>query len=183
VPYTLFRLFLVHKISAYKYIYKNGGEKWEKKKKKEFPASWAGGDFGPPGRECARACGPAGPAVRGDGGGRRRGAGPHAREREGLTALTATEGGGVRPGSGQRRVPRRFSAVGPILRQGSGGEARAGEGGHGGGVNWTGGGLWQPVRGAVASVRGGVVAGAAIGCNRGRGGVPRDRDRVAELKR
>jgi hypothetical protein len=51
VPYNLFRLFLVHKISAYKYtyIYENGEKKWEKKKKKEFPASWAGGDFGPPG--------------------------------------------------------------------------------------------------------------------------------------
>jgi hypothetical protein len=53
----------------------------------------------------------------------------------------------------------------------------------GGGVNWTGGGLWRPVRGAVASVRCGVVAGAAIRCNRGLGGVPRDRDRVVEFKR
>jgi hypothetical protein len=101
----------------------------------------------------------------------------------GLTALMATEGGGSRPESGRRRIPRRFSAVGPVLRRGSGGEARAGAGYHGGGVNWTGGGLWWPVRGAVASVRDGVVAGAAIGCNRGQGGVPRDRDRVAELKR
>jgi hypothetical protein len=73
--------------------------------------------------------------------------------------------------------------VGPVLRRGSGGEAWAGEGGHEGGVNWTGSGLWRPVRGAVASVRGGVVVSAAIGCNQGRGGVPRDRDRVAELKR
>ena len=93
----------------------------------------------------------------------------------GLTALTATEGGGFRPESGRRRIPRRFSAVGPVLRWGSGGEARAGVGDHGGGVNWTGGGLWRPVHG-------GVVTGAAIGCNSGRGGVPRDRDRVAELK-
>jgi hypothetical protein len=101
----------------------------------------------------------------------------------GLTALTATEGGGFRPESGRRRIPQRFSVIGPVLQRGSGGEARAGVGDLGGGVNWTGGGLWRPVRGAVASVRGGVVAGAAIGCNRGRGGVPRDRDRVAELKR
>jgi hypothetical protein len=101
----------------------------------------------------------------------------------GLTTLTATEGGGVRLESGRRRIPRRFSAVGPVLRWGSGGEARPGAGDHGGGVNWTGGGLWRPVRGAMVSVRGGVVVGAAIGRNRGRGGVPRDRDRVAELKR
>jgi hypothetical protein len=53
----------------------------------------------------------------------------------------------------------------------------------GGAANLTGGGLWRPVCGAVVGVRGGVVAGAAIGCNRGRGGVPRDRDRVVELKR
>jgi hypothetical protein len=46
VPYNLFRLFLVHKISAHKYIYENGEKKWEKKKKKEFPASWAEGGGG-----------------------------------------------------------------------------------------------------------------------------------------
>jgi hypothetical protein len=39
VPYNLFGLFLVHKISAYKYIYENGEKKWEKKKKKEILAS------------------------------------------------------------------------------------------------------------------------------------------------
>jgi hypothetical protein len=43
VPYDLFKLFLVHKISAYKYIYENGKKKWEKKKEKGFLASWAGG--------------------------------------------------------------------------------------------------------------------------------------------
>jgi hypothetical protein len=182
VPYNLFRLFLVHKISAYKYIYENGEKKWEKKKKKEFPTSWAGGNFGPPRPERARA------RLRPSCVGATAGNGTVARARmpergRGLTALTATEGGGFRPESGRRRIPRRFSAVGPVLRRGSGGEARAGARDRGGGVNWTGGGLWRPVRGAVASVRGGVVAGAAIGCNRGRGGVPRDRDRVAELKR
>jgi hypothetical protein len=46
----------------------------------------------------------------------------------------------------------------------------------------TDGGLWRPVRGTVAGVHGGEVAGVAVGCNRGRGGVPRDCDRVAELK-
>jgi hypothetical protein len=36
VPYNLFKLFLVHKISAYKYIYENGEKKWEKKRRKDF---------------------------------------------------------------------------------------------------------------------------------------------------
>jgi hypothetical protein len=36
VPYNLFKLFLVHKISSYKYIYENGKKKWEKKKRKVF---------------------------------------------------------------------------------------------------------------------------------------------------
>jgi hypothetical protein len=49
VPYNLFRLFLVHKILASKYICENGKKKREKKKRKDFPASWAGGDFGPVG--------------------------------------------------------------------------------------------------------------------------------------
>jgi hypothetical protein len=118
----------------------------------------------------------------GDGGGRRRGAGP-TRQRGGLTAWTATEGeGGFDRSPADGEIPRRFSAVGLVLRRGGGGEARAGAGDHGGGVNLTGGGLWRPVRGTVAGVHGGKVAGAAVGCNRGRGGVPRDRDRVAELK-
>jgi hypothetical protein len=57
--------------------------------------------------------------------------------------------------------------VGPVLWRGSGGEARAGEGGHGGGVNWTSGGLWRPVRGTVASVRDGDAADAVASHNRG----------------
>jgi hypothetical protein len=100
----------------------------------------------------------------------------------GLTVLTATEGGGLRPESDRWRIPRRFSAVGPVVGRGSGGKAQPGARDHGGGVNWTSGGLWRSVRGAVASVRDGVVTGASIRSNRGRGGVPRDRDRVAELK-
>jgi hypothetical protein len=187
VPYNLFRLFFMHKISAYKYIYmKMGKRNGKRKRRRNFQLAGPGGNFGPPGRERARAGALAAQLaqLRGsDGGERRRGMGPHAREREGADGVDGNGGRGFRPESGRRRIPRRFSAVGPVLRRGSGGEARAGAGDHGGGVNWTGGGLWRPVRGAVASVRGGVVAGAAIGCNRGRGGVPRDRDRVAELKR
>jgi hypothetical protein len=36
VPYNLFKLFLVHKIAAYKYIYENRKRKWEKEKEKWF---------------------------------------------------------------------------------------------------------------------------------------------------
>jgi hypothetical protein len=115
-------------------------------------------------------------------GGRRRGAGPHARGREGLTALTATEGRGVRPGSGRRRVPRWFFVVGPVLWRGSGGEARAGDGGHGGGVNLACGGLWRPVRGTVAGARGGDVVGVVAGHNRGGKVALCDRESVAELR-
>jgi hypothetical protein len=34
VPYNLFKLFLVHKISVYKYIYENGKNNWKKEKRK-----------------------------------------------------------------------------------------------------------------------------------------------------
>jgi hypothetical protein len=102
------------------------------------------------------------------------------RER-GLTAWTAMEGGGVRPESGRRWNPRRFSAVVPVLRLGGGGEARAGVGDHMGGANLTGRGLWRPVRGTVAGVRGGDVAGAVAGHNRRGKVVHYDRESVAEL--
>jgi hypothetical protein len=45
----------------------------------------------------------------------------------------------------------------------------------------TGGGLGRPDRGAVVGAHGGEVAGEAAGCNRRWGGVPCDRERVAEL--
>ena len=60
--------------------------------------------------------------------------------------LNGDGGEGVGRGSAGE-IPRRFSAVGPVLRWGSGGEAQAGVGGHGGGVNLTGGGLGWPVHG------------------------------------
>jgi hypothetical protein len=58
VPYNLFRLFLVHKISIYAFIYEN------RKKEKDFLANWAEGDFGPTGgaRVATQAGGPARPA-------------------------------------------------------------------------------------------------------------------------
>jgi hypothetical protein len=56
-----------HKISAYNYIYENRKKKWEKKKRREFLLAGPGGDFGPHGRERARAGtagGPASPSAR-----------------------------------------------------------------------------------------------------------------------
>jgi hypothetical protein len=69
VPYNLFKLFLVHKISSYKYIYIYENRKWEKEKgflsylgRGEFlnqpgagarAAAWAGGPHGPPVGETA----------------------------------------------------------------------------------------------------------------------------------
>jgi hypothetical protein len=115
-----------------------------------------------------RACGPAGPAARERRRGRRRSTGPPAREREGANGVDANGGRErARPGFGRRRTPRRFSAVGPVLWRGSGGEARAGEVGHGGGANLACGGLWRPVRGAVAGARGGEAAGEVSGHDRG----------------
>jgi hypothetical protein len=186
VPYNLFRLFLVHKIPAYKYIYENGKKKWEKKKEKGFLASWAeGGILAQPGasaRAAAWAGGPLGPPA-----GETAGNGAVARAHmpgrgRGLTAFERRRGGGSRPEFGRRWNPRRFSAVVPVLRRGGGGEARAGAGDHRGGANLTCGGLWRPVRGAVTGVRGGDVAGAVAGHNRRGKVVPCDRESVAELR-
>jgi hypothetical protein len=69
----------------------------------------------------------------------------------------------------------------PVLRLGGSGEARAGAGDHRGGGNLTGGGLWRPVSGAVAGVRGGAVAGAGAGHKRRGKVVHCDRESVAEL--
>jgi hypothetical protein len=71
--------------------------------------------------------------------------------------------------------------VGPVLWRGGGGEARAGEGGHGGGTNFACGGLWRPVRGTLAGARGGDAAGEVVGHNRGEKMAPCDRESVAEL--
>jgi hypothetical protein len=93
VPYNLFRLFLVHKILASKYICENG----EKEKRKDFPASWAGGgDFGPDGTS-ARGRARFRPTWPSRAGRRPGGDGAAARactpERGGWTALTARREG------------------------------------------------------------------------------------------
>jgi hypothetical protein len=148
---------------------KMGKRNGKRKRERIFQLAGSGGNFGPPGASArTRAClRPSWPSCAG----RRRGTaqwrGP-ARQREGgADGVDDTEEGGARLGSGRRRVPRRFSAVGPVLWRGSGGEARAGEGGHGGGANLTGGGLWRPICGTVAGARGGDAAGGVAGHNRG----------------
>jgi hypothetical protein len=76
--------------------------------------------------------------------------------------------GGVDQGSAAGEIPRRFSAVGPVLWRGSGGEARLGVGDQGGGVNLTGGGSGVAGPRRVAGARGGEVVGEAIGRDRRR---------------
>jgi hypothetical protein len=160
--------------------------KWEKKRenknKRVFPALLGRGEFRPTWARARARLRPSWPSSEGETAGN----GVVARARmpgrgRGLTALTATEGGGFDRSPAGGEIPRRFSAVGPVLRRGGGGEARAGAGDHGGGANLTGGGLWRPVRGAVAGVRGGDVAGAVARHNRRGKVVPCDRESVAEL--
>jgi hypothetical protein len=85
---------------------------------------------------------------------------------------------GVRPVVESAAVLRRGSsfAVGRRWR----GTGRAGV--HRGWANLTCGGLWRPVRGAVAGVRDGDVNGAVAGHNRRGKVVPCDRESVAELR-
>src|SRR5688572_6663648 len=139
---------------------KLGKKSRKKKKERDSPLNRAGEEIWPTRRAGAGAlCGPNGPAARGRRRGRRRSAGPPAREREGgLTALLVTEGRGL-DRAGRRRAPRRFSAVGPVLWQGRGGEARAVGVGHDGGANLACGGLWRPVHDVVAGACGGEAAG------------------------
>jgi hypothetical protein len=107
VPYNLFRLFLVHKISIYEYIYENRKKKWKREKEKEFPANWAGGDFGPASagaRARARAGGPAGPRRSGAARADAVGAGPCVSERRGVTAWSGRRRGGGRTGRARPSV-------------------------------------------------------------------------------
>jgi hypothetical protein len=82
--------------------------------------------------------------------------------------LSGDREGEVDRGLATGEIPRRFSAVGPVLWRGSGGEARAGVGDHGGGVNLTGGGSGVAGPRWVAGARDGEVAGEATGCDRRR---------------
>jgi hypothetical protein len=130
VPYNLFKLFLVHKISAYKYIYMKMGKRNGKRKRKGFSCLLGrGGDFGPPGRERARGRGRrlTRPISGGDGGEWHRGAGPHVSEGRGVNgAEQATEGEkpiGARPPVKSRDGSPpwvRFCGGGAVARHGRG---------------------------------------------------------------
>jgi hypothetical protein len=101
VPYNLFKLFLVHKISVYKYIYENGKKKWKKEKGKEFSASWAGGDFSPASEGTGRM--PSQPMEERSGASGRHGRGPTCQREEGGNGVErATEGGGEPVGLDRR---------------------------------------------------------------------------------
>jgi hypothetical protein len=157
-------------------------------KRKCFSASWAeGGVFGPAERERARSHvgkRPTRPPAEetawgrhGDGAVAR----AHMLEEGGLTAGNSDRGEGAGRGSTASEIPRRSSAGGPVLRRGSGGEARAGVRGHGDGVNLTGGGLGWPVHGAAAGARGGEVACEAAERKRRWKRVRHDREGVVNL--
>ena len=95
--------------------------------------------------------------------------------------MMAMEGGGFDRSPAGGKIPRRFSAAGPVLRWGGGGEARVGAGDHGSGVNLACGGLWRPVRDTVAGARGGDAAGEVVGHNSMGEVACRDRESVSEL--
>jgi hypothetical protein len=161
-----------------------GKRKEKRKRRRDFQPAGPGGDFGPAG---ASARGrvrfrPSWPNCAGRRWGTAPWRGPTRQREGGADGVNGTEEGGARPGSGRRRVPRRFSTVGPVLWRGGGGEARAGEGGHEGGANFACGGLWRPVRGTVAGARGGDAAGEVAGHNSGGQVTPCDRESVAELR-
>jgi hypothetical protein len=119
---------------------------------------------------------------RGTAGERRCGAGPTCQRWGGsLTAWAVTEGGGGRPGSDRRWESATVLRRGSGSAAGGGGAARAGAGDHRGGVNLTSEGLGRQVRGAVAGAHDSEVAGEVAGCNGRWGGVPCDRECVAEL--
>jgi hypothetical protein len=160
-----------------------GKRKGKRKRERIFQPTGPGGILAQKAQARAggRAFGPLGPAARGDGGGTALRRGP-ARQREGGNSVNGTEGGArARPGAGRRRAPRRFSAVGPVLRWGNGGGAWAVDGGHGGGANFACGGLWWPVRGTAAGAHGGDASGEVAGHNSVGEVASRDRESVAEL--
>jgi hypothetical protein len=123
-PNNLFKLFLVHKISAYKYIWENGKKKMGKEKEKGFPFPVGrGGIFGPLGR--GRGWRPSWPICAGETAGDGVEVRAHQPGREeGADGVGDNGGGeGLDWGSTGGEDPRRFSAVGPVLRRGSGGGA------------------------------------------------------------
>jgi hypothetical protein len=101
---------------------------------------------------------------------------------EGADGVGDNGGGeGLDRGSTGSGDPRRFSAVGPVLRWGGGGGAWVVDEDHRGGANFSCGGLGRPVRGMVAGVRGGEAAGEFFGRIRLGEVACRERGSVAEL--
>jgi hypothetical protein len=102
-------------------------------------------------------------------------------EEGGLTTWNGDGGEGVGRGSTAGEIPWRFSARSPVLRRGSGGEARAGVGDLGDRFNLAGGCLGWLVHGAMAGARGGEVVGEAAERIRGWKTVWHDREGVVNL--
>jgi hypothetical protein len=154
---------------------KMGKRNEKKKKKRVFLLAGPGGILAHPGAREGVAGGLDGPKAR-ETAGDSTVARAHTSVREGGLTVRGSDGGGeVDRSSTTGEIPRRFSAVGPVLWWGSGGEARAGAGDHGVGVNLTGGGLGWSVHDAVAGARGGEVAGEAAEHKRRWGEVPCER--------
>jgi hypothetical protein len=133
--------------------------KWEKEigkeKEKDFLSLRARGDFWPTwARALARArlaaqlaqlCG-------GDGGDDAEARAHQPGRGEGADGVGDNRGGeGLDRGSTGGGDPRRFSAVGPVLRRGGGGRAWVVDEDHRGGANFSCGGLGRPVRGGEAA--------------------------------
>jgi hypothetical protein len=106
VPYNLFKLFLVHKISIY--IYMKLGKRNGKRKKKGNSqlAGPRGEDFGPASAGTGRR--PSRPTEKQSDAGRRRGCGPMRQREEGVTAWSERRRGGR---TDRARPPVRFAAV------------------------------------------------------------------------
>jgi hypothetical protein len=114
VPYNLFKLFLVHKISVYKYIYENGKRVGKGKKKRNSQLAGIGGISAQ--RARAWAGGPAGPRRSGASRADVVGAGPRVSEMRGDEPVGSTAGE-VHGGSPPRA---RFCDGGVVARHGWG---------------------------------------------------------------
>jgi hypothetical protein len=115
-------------IYIYIYIYDNGKKKWEKKKERVFLLAGPGEILAHPGASArGRGRRPTRPISGGDGGERRRGAGPHVSEGRGLTARSRRRRGGepteARPPVKSRGGSPpwvRFCGGGAVVRHGRG---------------------------------------------------------------
>jgi hypothetical protein len=173
VPYNLFKLILVHKISAYKYICENGKKKWERKKKRNSRLTGLGG-FRPGWVRAHGVVAKWAHMAHEERGTARRTpwAQAHVPERERRDSVRG--GGGERSVAGENRSPVNPTEV-PRRWSGSGwtGWWQSTSGGRGS-RRWGQFDRWRPrVAGPrrVAGARGGEVAGEATGRNRRQAGV------------